>query len=105
MTIISGSAISLSYLSQLASSARNLGRIHKISFQHTSQEDMWVPMPTHCTIACFGFRARRIDGVECGLFSIHAPLGRPHYVWGEYMYSVLQEVEVRMTICVTFCVV
>ena len=34
------------------------------------------PMPTHCTITCFGFRARRMDGVECGLFSIHAPLGQ-----------------------------
>ena len=35
-----------------------------------------VPMPTHCTITCFGFHARRIDGVECGLFSIHAPFGQ-----------------------------
>ena len=34
------------------------------------------PMPTHCTIACFGFHARRINGIECGLFSIHAPLGQ-----------------------------
>ena len=42
-------------------------------------------MPTHCTITCFGFRTRQIDGVECGLFSIHAPLGRPHYVWDEYL--------------------
>ena len=33
-------------------------------------------MPTHCTITCLEFRARRIDGVECGLFSIHAPLGQ-----------------------------
>ena len=29
-------------------------------------------------------------------------LGRPHYVWDEYLYSVLEEVEVRMTVCVTF---
>ena len=35
-----------------------------------------VPMPTYCTITCFGFCARRIDGIECGLFSIHAPLGQ-----------------------------
>ena len=35
-----------------------------------------VPMPTHCTIACFGFHTRWIDGVKCGLFSIHAPLGQ-----------------------------
>ena len=25
-------------------------------------------------------------------------LGRPHYVWDEYLYSVLEEVEVRMTV-------
>ena len=31
-------------------------------------------------------------------------LGRPHYMWDEYLYSVLEEVEVRMTVCVTcFC--
>ena len=35
-----------------------------------------VPMPTHCTITRFGFRARRIHGVECGLFSNYAPLGQ-----------------------------
>ena len=35
-----------------------------------------VPMPTHCTIACFGFRSRWIDGLECGLFLNHAPLGQ-----------------------------
>ena len=35
-----------------------------------------VPMPTHCTISCFGFRSRQIDGVGCDLFSIHAPLGQ-----------------------------
>ena len=33
-------------------------------------------MPTHCTITCFGFHARWIDGVKCGLFSTHAPLGQ-----------------------------
>ena len=37
---------------------------------------VFVAMSTHCTITRFGFRARRIDGVECGLFSNHAPLGR-----------------------------
>ena len=35
---------------------------------------VYIPMPTHCTITCFGFRAKRRDGVKCGLFSIHAPL-------------------------------
>ena len=28
-------------------------------------------MPTHCTIMRFGFRARRIDGFESGLFFNH----------------------------------
>ena len=28
-------------------------------------------------------------------------LGRPHYVWDEYLYSALEKVEVRMTVCVT----
>ena len=30
-------------------------------------------------------------------------LGRPHYVWDEYLYSVLEEVVVRVTICVAVC--
>ena len=59
-----------------------------------------VPMPTHCTITCFGFHARLIDSVKCGLFSNHAPLGRSHYVWDEYLYSVLEKVEFRMTVSV-----
>ena len=33
-----------------------------------------VPMPTHCIITRFGFHARWIDGVKCGLFSNHASL-------------------------------
>ena len=64
-----------------------------------------VPIPTHSTITCFGFRARRIDGVEYGLFSIHDRLGRPHYVWDEYLYSVLEKADVRVTVYVTVCVV
>ena len=32
-------------------------------------------------------------------------LGRPHYVWDEYLYSVLEKVEVRVTVSVTVCVV
>ena len=53
-----------------------------------------VPMPTHCTITCFGFRAS------------HAPLGQiTLYLWDEYVYSVLEEVKVRMTVCVTVCIV
>ena len=30
----------------------------------------------YCTIMRFGFLARQIDGIECGLFSNHAPLGQ-----------------------------
>ena len=30
-------------------------------------------------------------------------LGRPHYMLDEYMYSVLEEVEVRMTMCNCLC--
>ena len=33
-------------------------------------------------------RASGIDGVKCGLFLITHRLGRPHYVWDEYLYSV-----------------
>ena len=64
---------------------------------------MCVPMPTHCTITCFGFHARWIDGVECGLFSNHAPLGQT--LWDEYLYSVREKAEVRVTVSVTVCVV
>ena len=34
-------------------------------------------------------------------FRITHRLGRPHYEWDEYLYSVLEKVEVRMTVCVT----
>ena len=30
-------------------------------------------------------------------------LGRPHYVWDEYLYSVLEKVEIRMTKCNWLC--
>ena len=53
----------------------------------------------------FGFHARWLDDVKCGLFSNHAPLGQTTYVWDEYLYSVWEEVKVRMAICVTVCVV
>ena len=38
-------------------------------------------------------------------FQITHFLGRPHYGWDEYLYSVLEKVEVRMTVSVTVCVV
>ena len=66
------------------------------------------PMPTHCTITCFGFRARRMALSVVYFKSTHR-LGRPHYVWDEYLYSVLEKVELRMTVCVTvlcsYCIV
>ena len=49
-----------------------------------------VPMLTHCTITCFGFCTGQIDGIECGLFSNHTPLG---------------QIEVKVTVCVAVCVV
>ena len=62
-------------------------------------------MPTDCTITCFGFHARRIDGVKCGLLSNHAPLGQTTLVWDEYLYSVREKVEVGVIVSVTVCVV
>ena len=32
-------------------------------------------------------------------------LDTPHYVWDEYLYNVREEVEVRVTVSVTVCVV
>ena len=36
-------------------------------------------------------------------FQIMHRLGRPHYVWDEYLYSVLEKVEVRVTKCNCLC--
>ena len=38
-------------------------------------------------------------------FRITYRLGRPHYVWDEYLYSVQEKVEVRVISCVAVCVV
>ena len=38
-------------------------------------------------------------------FLITHHLGRLHYVWDEYLCSVLEEVEIRVTVHVTVCVV
>ena len=38
-------------------------------------------------------------------FRITHRLGRPHYVWDEYLYSVREKVEVRVSVSVTVCVV
>ena len=36
-------------------------------------------------------------------FRIMHRLGRPHYVWDEYLYSVWEKVEVRVTKCNCLC--
>ena len=36
-------------------------------------------------------------------FRITHRLGRPHYVWYEYLYSVREKVEVRVTKCNCLC--
>ena len=38
-------------------------------------------------------------------FRIMHRLGRPHYMCDEYLYSVLEKVEVMVTVSVTVCVV
>ena len=40
-------------------------------------------------------------------FQIMHRLGRPHYMWDEYLYlySVREKVEVRVTVSVTVCVI
>ena len=49
---------------------------------------------------------RKVDKVlSVVYFRITHRLGRPHYVWDEYLYSVWEEVEVRVTVSVTVCVV
>ena len=64
-----------------------------------------VPMPTHCTITCFGFHARWIDGIKCGLFSNYAPLGQITLRVDEYLYSVREKVQVGVIVSVTVCIV
>ena len=38
-------------------------------------------------------------------FRITHRLGRPHYVWDEYLYSVREKVDVGVIVSVTVCVV
>ena len=38
-------------------------------------------------------------------FRITHRLGRPHYVWDEYLYSVREKVEVRVTVSVITVIV
>ena len=60
----------------------------------------------YCAIARFGFHVRcDYMALSVVYFLINHHLGKPHYVWDEYLYSVLEKVQVRMTVCVTVCVV
>ena len=43
-------------------------------------------------------------GLSVVYFRITHRLGRPHYVWDEYLYSVWEKIEVRVTVSVTVCV-
>ena len=36
-------------------------------------------------------------------FRITHRLDRPHYVWDKYLYSVVENVEVRVTVCNCLC--
>ena len=78
---------------------------HSLEVRNVASNCVCVPMPTHCTIMCFGFHARWIDGIKCGLFSNHAPLGQTTLRVGQYLYSVREKDEVRVTVSVTVCVV
>ena len=64
-----------------------------------------VLMPTHCTIARFGFRTRQIDGVVCDIFSIHAPLGQTTLRVGRVSVQCIGGSYVRVTVCVSVCVI
>ena len=48
----------------------------------------FFPMPTHCTITRFGFRAGRIDGIECGLFFSSRTAWADHITYGTSIYVV-----------------
>ena len=58
-----------------------------------------VPMPTHCTITRFGFRARRIDGFKCGLFSNHATLGQTTLRVGRMCVTKMNNLDEKLCVC------
>ena len=63
-------------------------------------------MPTHCTITRVGFHAMRIDGVEYGLFFESRTAWADHITYGTSIcYSVLEKVEVSVTVYVSVRVV
>ena len=50
---------------------------------------------------------RKVDRWRYVWSIFESRLGRPHYVWDEYLYSVglREKVEVRVTVSVTVCVI
>ena len=64
-----------------------------------------VPMPTHCTITASGSTQGGYMALSVIYFRITHRLGRPQYVWDEYLYSVRKKVKFRVTVSVTVCVV
>ena len=61
--------------------------------------------PRHYYVLRVPRKADRWMALSVVYFQFTHRLGRPHCVWDEYLYSVLEKVEVRMTVCVTVCVV
>ena len=53
----------------------------------------------------YALRVPRKMELSVVYFRITHLLGRPYYVWHEYLYSVLEKVEVRVTLSVTVCIV
>ena len=66
---------------------------------------MCISMPTYCTIMCFGFRAMQIDGFSVVYFLFMHLLDIPRFVGDVYLYLCTERSEVRVTVCVTVCVV
>ena len=66
-----------------------------------------------CVFQCQPTRLLRASGSTQGkwmalsvvYFWIMHHLGRPNYVWDEYLYSVLEKVEVRVIVCIAVCVI
>ena len=50
---------------------------------------------------CFGFRTGWIDGVQCVLFSNHAPEGQITLCVNVYLYLCSERSDIRVTVCVT----
>ena len=67
----------------LPSMNRFLNFISNSNWRKKPTKSVCVPCRPNCTIMCLRFCTRQIDGVECGIFSIDAPLGQTHYVWNE----------------------